>query len=87
MIQLDSLLDAISAAPALERGLCVGQWDLFDSTDEPAAVEQAIELCGQCSVRARCAEYVASLPPRKRPVGVVARRRQAAAVTGNASHG
>jgi hypothetical protein len=70
--QLAGILEAIAGAPALDRGLCIGQWDLFDNTEDPAAVDQAIELCGQCSVRTRCAEYVASLPPRRRPVGVVA---------------
>jgi Transcription factor WhiB len=45
---------------------------LFDDYDDPAAIDQAIELCGQCQVRAQCESWVASLTPRKRPVGVVA---------------
>jgi hypothetical protein len=69
--QLAGILDAIAAAPDL-RGLCAWQWDLFDQVDDPAAVEQAIGLCRQCPVLAQCAQWVASLPPRRRPVGVVA---------------
>jgi hypothetical protein len=72
MSALDGIIEAIGAALALERGLCVGQWDLFDSTDDPAAVDLALSLCDQCKVRARCAEYVASLSPRNRPIGVIA---------------
>jgi hypothetical protein len=71
-VQLDGILDAIASAPDLERGLCVGQFDLFDNTEDPAAVELALSLCAQCSVRDQCAEYVAGLSPRKRPIGVIA---------------
>jgi Transcription factor WhiB len=71
--QLAGLIEAIhDGVPDLERGLCIGQWDLFDDTEDPAAVDQAIELCSQCSVRTRCAEWVNSLTPRRRPLGVVA---------------
>jgi len=72
MSALDALVEAIAAAPALDRGLCVGQHDLWDETDDPAAVDQAIGLCHQCPVLAQCAEWVNSLSPRKRPIGVVA---------------
>jgi hypothetical protein len=69
--QLAGIIEALAGAPDL-RGLCAWQWDLFDNTDDPAAVELALSLCGQCKVLAQCAEYVASLPARKHPVGVVA---------------
>lgn len=71
MIVLDNLLDAIASGPDLKRGRCIGQWDLFDD-DDPAAVEQAIELCAGCDVRQRCSDWYFSLPPNKRPVGVCA---------------
>jgi Transcription factor WhiB len=70
--QLAGIIEALAGAPNLERGLCVWNWHLFDETDDPAAVDQAIGLCRQCPVLAQCAEYVASLPARKRPVGVIA---------------
>jgi hypothetical protein len=56
---LDGLLDAIAAGPNLERGLCVSQWELFDDTDDPAAVEQATALCSECPVLAVCASWSA----------------------------
>ncbi len=67
---LAGLLDAIPAAPPLERGRCIDQWDLFDATDDPAAVELAIQLCQECPVLNRCREWVDSLPKSKRPIGV-----------------
>lgn len=70
--QLDRLLAAIGAAPDLERGLCAWQWDLFDNTEDPAAVEQAVELCRQCPALNRCSDWLAGLPPRRRPIGVIA---------------
>jgi hypothetical protein len=54
---LEGLLDAIAAAPPLEQGLCVGNWDLFDNVDLPDA---ALKLCRQCKVRAQCAEWSAA---------------------------
>ena len=36
------ILDAIHAAPTLERGLCVGHWDLWDATDDAATVAHAM---------------------------------------------
>jgi hypothetical protein len=70
--QLAGILDAIAAAPALERGLCVGHWDLWDATDDPAAVDHAVRLCLECPVLTSCRQYVDSLPKSKRPPGVVA---------------
>lgn len=72
MSQLAGIIEALRSIPDLEHGLCVGQWDLFDTTDDPAAVDQAIELCSQCSVLTRCQDWLASLKPQRRPCGVVA---------------
>jgi hypothetical protein len=69
---IDGVLDALHAAPDLRDGLCIWQWDLFDETDDPAAVEHAISLCQQCPVLSRCRDYVESLPPSNRPFGTTA---------------
>jgi Transcription factor WhiB len=61
--QLDAILDAFAAGPDLHRGLCAWQWDLFDSTDDPLAVERAVELCRQCPVLTQCAEWSAAYSP------------------------
>jgi hypothetical protein len=69
--QLVGILEALAGAPDL-NGLCAWQWDLFDNTDDPAAVDQAIGLCRQCSCLDKCRTWYESLPPRRRPLGVVA---------------
>lgn len=35
------------------QAACLGQWDLFDSTD-PEDREKAVDLCGTCPVRLNC---------------------------------
>jgi hypothetical protein len=55
---LTGLLDAISAAPNLERGLCVGNWAIFDDTDLP---DEALELCRRCSVLQQWDDHPAAL--------------------------
>ena len=71
MSVLDDLLDAIYAAPNLTRGLCVGQHDLFDAVDDPAAVERALGLCAECKVLTECAAWADS-QPRRSLYGVIA---------------
>jgi hypothetical protein len=65
---LDGWLDAIGNAPDLEHGLCVGNWDLFDDVDLP---DEALALCRQCGVLARCTEWASTLSDRQLS-GVVA---------------
>jgi Transcription factor WhiB len=68
---LADLLNAIRSAPNLERGLCIGQWDLFDQTDDPGITDLAQSLCAQCPVLARCRSWAATLDNRQLS-GVVA---------------
>lgn len=79
MSQLTNLLDAVGAAPALPGARCRGRHHLFDppsGSEDPETTAQrhaqALGLCEHCPALTRCAEWVASLPPRRRPAGVVA---------------
>lgn len=42
----------------MSEALCIGQHDLFDSTD-PADHEQAARLCAACPIAAACAQALA----------------------------
>lgn len=68
---LASLLSAIGSGPNLERGLCVGQWDLWDAADDPGLADHAASLCLQCPVLVECGEWAAGLTNRELS-GVVA---------------
>src|SRR5271165_187673 len=57
--------------PISERGLCVGQWDLWDEDADPGVAEQAVSLCLECPVLGRCREWAATLTNRELS-GVVA---------------
>ena len=72
MSQLESLLGALAAAPALPGAACRGEHDLYDAAadGDPAAVELASMVCGDCVCLAACQEWVDSLPKRKRPLGI-----------------
>jgi hypothetical protein len=79
MSQLESLLDAIGAAPALPGARCRRRHHLFDEAapgEDPHPVAarhaQAIGLCSHCPAARRCAAWFDSLKPSKRPRGVVA---------------
>lgn len=81
MSQLESLLDAIGAAPVLPGARCRGRHSLFDEAqagehaDTVAARHaQAIGLCSHCPALDRCTEWVDGLKPSRRPPGVVAAR-------------
>lgn len=65
-------LAVIAAGPDLRRGRCVGQHDLWQAVDDPAAVEAAVAGCRECPVLDRCSDWVDSLPPSKQPFGVTA---------------
>jgi hypothetical protein len=54
---LAGILDAISAAPDLRRGLCVDRWDLWDETDDPATIEATTRMCLRCPVLDRCRDW------------------------------
>jgi hypothetical protein len=70
----DSLIDALAGIPRLEGARCRGRAADFDLEPGscPEAIEAAIHICESCPVLRRCREYVDSLPPSKRPRGVVA---------------
>jgi hypothetical protein len=77
--QWNGLLTALAGAPALPGARCRGKPHLFDEgrPDEPDDVvaarhAQALGLCQRCPALDACAQHFASLPPRKRPGGVVA---------------
>jgi hypothetical protein len=79
MSQIDDILSAIGAAPALPGALCRNRAALFDPAargEDPEVVAarhaQAQALCGHCVSLARCEDWYCSLPPSKRPAGVVA---------------
>jgi hypothetical protein len=76
---LDDIIAAVGAAPCLPGARCRGKHHLFDAaaTHEPPKVvearhAQAIGLCSHCPALPRCAAWFDSLPPSKRPEGVVA---------------
>jgi hypothetical protein len=78
---LDDLIAAVGAAPCLPGARCRGKYHLFDAaapgedTDTVAAIHaQALSLCQRCPSLARCKDWFDSLPPKKRPHGVVAGR-------------
>jgi len=68
---LAGMLAAIGAAPDLRRGLCVGNWSLWDATDDPAIVDHCVRQCRRCPVLDRCRDWSATLTHRQLS-GVVA---------------
>lgn len=79
MTDLDRLLSAVGAAPALPGARCRHRSHLFDEAgkDEPPGVveerhAQALGLCRICPALASCSEWFDSLPAPTRPTGVVA---------------
>lgn len=81
MSQLESLLAAVGAAPALPGARCRGRSHLFDGgpageVDEirAARIGQALGLCHRCPALDDCRRWHDALPVSRRPVGVVAGR-------------
>lgn len=65
--------------PNLRGAACAGRASTFDPRNagepEQAVADRhryAIELCGRCPVQGACATWIAALPDRERPIGVVA---------------
>jgi hypothetical protein len=76
-MDLDALLGAMAATPALPGAKCVGRHDLFDLRDlsdpeRPDAEAQALALCRSCPALAGCSAWFESLPHGRRPHGVIA---------------
>lgn len=77
--QLDTLLAAVGAAPALPGARCRGRHHLFDEQGAHEAPEtaaerhqQALGLCRLCPALASCQTWFDTLTPSNRPPGVVA---------------
>jgi hypothetical protein len=75
----DELLSALAGVPVLPGARCRGRHALFDpqrpdEADEVAQARhsQAVGLCEHCPALAACQLWVNSLPPPKRPSGVIA---------------
>lgn len=76
------LLAELNHAPRLPGARCRGQWQLFDATTHmcrgPAprevieARQAAVRICVTCPALSACRTWLASLPQRQRPAGVVA---------------
>jgi WhiB family redox-sensing transcriptional regulator len=83
------LLAAVGVAPALPGARCRGKHHLYDDAEKNEAAEvvaqrhaQALQLCSGCTALASCATWFESLPPSRRPPGVVAGRLSAAKTVG-----
>ncbi|MBP2450506.1 hypothetical protein [Mycolicibacterium lutetiense] len=79
MSQLDALLAAVGAAPALPGARCRGKHHLFDEQGTHEAPEtteqrhaQALGLCRLCPALASCQTWFDTLTATRRPKGVVA---------------
>jgi hypothetical protein len=59
---IDLMAKILAGIPALPNAMCRDDAELF-SSDEPADIEAAKELCSWCGERQNCADWVASLPP------------------------
>lgn len=78
---LDSLLDAVGAAPCLPGARCRGKHHLFDEAAHTETVEtvaarhqQALGLCQRCPSLTTCGDWLDTLPANKKPLGVIAGR-------------
>lgn len=79
MTALDGILGALLGAPALPGARCRGRSHVFDPAahdEDPEVVQQrhtqAVGLCERCPSLNACTDWVASLKPAQRPLGVVA---------------
>jgi WhiB family redox-sensing transcriptional regulator len=79
MSQLEQLLCELAGAPALPGARCRGRHHLFDPAAQGEGLPtveqrhaQALGLCQHCLALNPCRAWVATLPPKQRPQGVVA---------------
>lgn len=80
--QLESLVGALGAIPRLDGAVCKGSPDIWDEPPHPSRdpdpsdtqerLNYAVRACGCCPALSACRTWIASLPPRQRPCGVVA---------------
>jgi hypothetical protein len=81
MSQLNDLLSSLAGQPTFPGCRCKFRHHLFDEAapgEDPETVSQrhaqALGLCQHCPALTRCHDWYWSLPPSKRPPGVVAGR-------------
>ena len=82
-MNIGELLDALALAPRLTDPACAGQWPLFDvaaggrnlpRTKVIQAQRDALAVCRACPALAECRDWINTVPPNRRPSGVVAGR-------------
>lgn len=76
------LFDALGVIPALPGARCRGRWHVFDAAvhigrgapprEVIEARRAAVRICVGCPALSACRAWLASLPPKQRPSGVVA---------------
>jgi hypothetical protein len=70
------LLHTIATTPNLRGAACVQHRNVFDAclthAAGPTVYAKAIRICATCPALAACRAWVAGLPPRERPRGVIA---------------
>lgn len=73
-----ALIEALAGAPSLPGARCRGRHHLFDPArlgeHAEARHAQALGLCERCPALVACSEWYEGLPPKQRPLGVVAGR-------------
>jgi len=81
MNSFEELLSTMAGVPVLAGARCRGRHAIFDpqhhgEPDDVAAQRhaQALTLCESCPALTACESWINSLPPRRRPLGIVAGR-------------
>lgn len=84
MTTLDALLGALRGMPNLPDARCIDRTDLFDATisseagrlnkETLEARKAALDCCAGCPELEPCRSWLATIPSRHRPRGVVAGR-------------
>lgn len=80
-MNIETLIATLAGTPALPGARCRGRHHLFDEAAHTETAEtvtarhqQALGLCERCPSLTRCGDWLESLPPSKRPPGVIAGR-------------
>jgi hypothetical protein len=68
---LAGFFGALLGGEDLSEAACRGRWELFDNTDDPVVIAEAVETCQQCPVLERCRDWADGLPD-SHVTGVVA---------------
>jgi WhiB family redox-sensing transcriptional regulator len=70
VVSIAHLFSALAGIPKLDGAACVGRHELMESP-EPDSITAALAVCAACEALNACRAWVRSLPPKKRPHGVV----------------